>query len=171
MKKIMLIASIAFAFAACGGGTSEQENKEEKKDSVATENVAKYGDTTITEEGAVAMADFVPTMSGKDSMQVKITAKINECCKKKGCWMTVDMENGEEMRVTFKDYGFFVPKNADGMTATFEGWAYVDTLSVEMQKHYLEDEGASKEEIDAITAPKPEWSFVANGVIIKDAKK
>lgn len=166
-----MLAGLAFALTSCGGGATGEENNNEKKDSVAVVNVAKYGDTTITDEGAMKMADFVSAMSGKDSMQVKISATINECCKKKGCWMTVDMENGEEMRVSFKDYGFFVPKNADGMQATFEGWAYVDTISVEMQKHYLEDAGASQEEIDAITAAKPEWSFVANGVIIKDEKK
>ncbi|MBX7093946.1 MAG: DUF4920 domain-containing protein [Flavobacteriales bacterium] len=170
MKKFMMLAATGLFLASCGGGT-EAENKEEKKDSAVVEHVAKYGDTTITEEGAISMPDFITAMNGKDSLEVKINANINQCCKKKGCWMTVDMENGEEMRVTFKDYGFFVPKNADGMNATFQGWAFVDTLSVEMQKHYLQDEGASQEEIDAITEPVAEWSFVANGVIIKDAKK
>jgi hypothetical protein len=173
MKTKVLALSVlaSLALVSCGGGENKESN-EEKKDSVVAEvNVAKYGDTTITEEGAMSMSEFISSVEGKDSMEVKLTATINECCKKKGCWMTVDMGNGEEMRVTFKDYGFFVPKNADGMTATFQGWAFPDTLSVEDQKHYLKDEGASQEEIDAVTAPLAEWSFVATGVIIKDEKK
>lgn len=171
LKLLAFSVVVSLALVSCGGA-EQKETTEEKKDSVVAEvNVAKYGDTTITEEGAMAMNEFVTALQGKDSMEAKVTATINECCKKKGCWMTVDMGNGEEMRVTFKDYGFFVPKNADGMTATFQGWAFPDTLSVEDQKHYLKDEGASQEEIDAITEPVAEWSFVATGVIIKDEKK
>jgi hypothetical protein len=37
-----------------------------------------------------------------------------------------------------------------------------------MLKHMAEDEGKSQEEIDAITEPKMEYTFVAGGVIIKD---
>lgn len=163
MNKIIVSAITILSLFACQTPTPTNDSSE-VKDSV---QVAKYGDISITETGAVSMADLIAKMQGKDSAQIKVTGKINQCCKKKGCWMTVDMGNGNEMRVSFKDYAFFVPKNADGMTATFEGWAYVDTLSVESQKHYLKDEGASAEEINAVKEAKPEWSFIASGVIIK----
>lgn len=170
MKKTLALYLVSMSFLAmsCGG---ETKTEEPAGDTTAKEQVEIYGDSSITPDGAMNMTEFVKAIQGKDSMEVKLTATINQCCKKKGCWMTVDMENGEEMRVTFKDYGFFVPKNADGMKATFQGWAFVDTISVDMQKHYLEDEGASKEEIDAITQAKAEWSFVANGVIINSNGK
>lgn len=171
MKKIIFPIAVALFLTSCGGG----DKKENKNDGKAAEDTTKivageiYGDT-ITDEGAMSMSDFVAGMEGNDSMEVKITSTINECCQKKGCWMMVDMGNGEEMRVKFKDYGFFVPKDAAGRTVTMEGWAYKKTLSVDEYKHYLKDGGATDEEIAAVTEPKDEWSFMANGVIIRDEK-
>ena len=169
--KLIFSIVIALAFTACAGGDKKDENKDGKpaEDSVKVTHIEYYGDT-ITEDNARSMTNLIVDMVGKDSMEVKVTATINECCQKKGCWMMVDMGNGEEMRVKFKDYGFFVPKDAAGRTATMEGWAYKSTLSVDEYKHYLKDGGATQEEIDAVTEPKDEWSFMAHGVIIKDEK-
>ena len=69
--------------------------------------------------------------------------------------------------VRFKDYSFFVPtEGADGKTAVIQGNLFVDTISVDMLKHYAEDAGKSKAEIEKITEPKLGLSFLANGVII-----
>jgi hypothetical protein len=75
--------------------------------------------------------------------------------------------DGEEMRVTFKDYGFFVPLDAAGKTVIMEGKAYYDTTSVDMLRHYAEDAGESPEEIEKITEPKLELAFEATGVLLK----
>ena len=72
----------------------------------------------------------------------------------------------EELRVTFKDYGFFVPKNSSGNDAVIEGALYKKLVNVEMLKHYAEDAGKSEEEINAITEPKEQFVFEASGVII-----
>ena len=81
--------------------------------------------------------------------------------------MTLKQANGDDMRVTFKDYGFFMPLDISGKTIVAEGEAVADTTSVDMLRHYAEDEGLPKEEIEKITEPKIEISFVANGVVIK----
>lgn len=121
----------------------------------------------ITEEGAMNSADMLTAMKGKDSIEVKLSAKVNAVCQVKGCWMRLDMGNGEEMMVKFKDYAFFVPKDATGKTAVVDGWAKVNTISVAELKHYAEDDGKSQAEIDAITEPKTELTFEAKGVILK----
>ena len=46
----------------------------------------------------------------------------------------------------------------------------IDTTSVATLKHYLEDAEASQEEIDAVTEPEINYSFEAEGVIIKEEK-
>ncbi|HEY4797831.1 MAG TPA: DUF4920 domain-containing protein, partial [Bacteroidia bacterium] len=106
-------------------------------------------------------------LAGKDSAPLKVEGKISAVCQKKGCWMELDLGNNQTMRVAFKDYKFFVPKDASGKTAIVDGMAHNDTLSIEDQKHYAEDAGKSKEEIAQITKPQPEISFEARGVIIK----
>ena len=82
----------------------------------------------------------------------------------------LDLGDGKEMRVTFKDYEFFVPKDAAGSLAIVEGVASMDTTSVEELKHYLQDAEASQEEIDAVTEPEYNYAFEAIGVIIKNEK-
>ena len=128
-----------------------------------------YGDK-IKPEGAINTDEFVSKMGTSDSMNVKLKAKINEACKKKGCWMNVDLGNGQAMMVRFKDYGFFVPKDCDGRNAIMEGVAFKEVVGVDMLRHYAEDAGKSKEEIAKITEPETRWSFEANGVIIYAAK-
>ena len=126
-----------------------------------------YGEK-ITEKGAINASEFVSTMEGKERMEnVKLEAKIVTCCKKKGCWMDVDLENGTTMKVRFKDYEFFVPKDADGRTTVLEGIAKMETVDVATLKHYAEDAGKSEAEIAAITEPETAYTFEASGVIIK----
>jgi hypothetical protein len=85
----------------------------------------------------------------------------------KGCWMKVRTTDGQTMRVTFRDYGFFVPKDIAGKQVVFEGTAQQSTTSVADLKHYAEDAGKSKEEIAKITQPEKAVTFVADGVIVK----
>lgn len=127
----------------------------------------KYGDSTVSPEGAISASEALQKLEGKDSLNLKIEGKINECCQKKGCWMNIDAGEGREVFVKFLDYAFFVPMNAAGRTAIMEGQLYTDTISVEERKHYAHDKGLSEEEIAAITEPEVSYSFMAKGVILK----
>ena len=115
-------------------------------------------------EKATSLSD---KMAGKETMQVQLKGEIKEVCQMKGCWMTVDAGNDQDIRVTFKDYGFFVPKDAGGKPVVFEGEAKFETIDVATLKHFAEDAGKSQEEIDAITEPETKLTFVATGVEIK----
>lgn len=69
--------------------------------------------------------------------------------------------------VYMKDHAFFVPKKGmEGKRAIISGTAYNDTVSVDLQKHLLEDANRSQEEIDAVTEVKYELAFSAAGVKI-----
>lgn len=121
----------------------------------------------ITKKGAVSVKKLPNKMEGKESVDIKVKGVITEVCQSKGCWMTLDMGNDELMRVKFKDYGFFVPKDAAGKTAILEGVAQKEIVSVDDLKHLAEDAGKSEKEINSINDPKEELTFVANGVIIQ----
>jgi hypothetical protein len=96
--------------------------------------------------------------------------KIIEVCSKKGCWMTMNLSDDKNMRVTFKDYEFFVPLDAGGKQTIIQGTATMDTTTVDMLKHYAEDAGDSQEEIDAITEPEYNYAFEATGVLVMEEK-
>jgi len=121
----------------------------------------------ITDKDAIAAIKLPEKMGGKPAMVAKVAGTVESVCKAKGCWMKVKTQNGETMRVTFKDYGFFVPKDIVGKTVVFEGEAKIKTTPVAELQHYAEDAGKSKEEIAKITDPKRELTFIADGVIVK----
>lgn len=101
-----------------------------------------------------------------DTLQTQIMGEVTEVCQAKGCWMKVKLDSEDEVFVRFKDYGFFVPKDAAGKKVVMNGAAFLEEMSVEDQKHYAEDEGASEDELAQITAPKKTLRFEADGVLI-----
>ena len=161
-KNGILLFVLMLAFS-CKNDNSSQVIQE-------TEDIAyaSFGDE-IKAEGALSAADMSEKYLGLkegDTINTKVTASINEVCSKKGCWMKLDLGNGEEMMVRFKDYGFFMPLNAEG-DVIIDGKAFVTETSVDELRHYAEDAGKSKEEIEAITEPKRTFGFEANGVLLK----
>ena len=126
----------------------------------------KYG-ADLSDAKAINATNLEAQLGDQGTINVKVEGEIAEVCQMSGCWMTVKTDDGETVRVTFKDYGFFVPKDAAGNTATFEGEAKIETVDVKTLRHYAEDEGKSKEEIEAITEPETKLTFVASGVEIE----
>ena len=104
----------------------------------------------------------------QDGQKIMITTTIEKTCVVKGCWMEVKDGQGGTMRVTFKDYGFFVPtEGMEGKETVIEGILEKRTYSVDELRHFAEDAGKSEAEIATITEPKEEFAFVADGVVIK----
>ncbi len=93
-------------------------------------------------------------------------APIDEVCSKAGCWINVDKGNGETFMVRFKDHFTIPPKTKIGTQAYLHGIAYMDTISVELLRHFAEDAGKSKEEIEKITQPEFELNFEADGITL-----
>lgn len=160
LKNLAILLSIGLLFASCGADQSQ-----------STQTKAGGGQAfgaAITAENAMSFDDLMGKMTALDSMPAKVTGTVSAVCQKKGCWMTLvsDQPGKPEMRVTFKDYAFFMPKDIAGKKVVIDGFARVETTSVEELRHYAEDDGKSAEEIAAITEPKREVAFEAAGVIV-----
>ena len=168
MKKLILVLSIFVLLFAC-----KSENKENKV-SDTTETIVEvevsymsFGEK-ITDENLLSNEEIIETykkLKAGDTTIVKFTAKVNEVCQTKGCWMRLDIGDDEAM-VKFKDYGFFMPKNIADKEVIVHGKAFVAEISVEEQRHYAEDAGKSEEEIAAITEVEKTLSFEADGVLL-----
>lgn len=120
-----------------------------------------YGQSPMGSGPAVSIG----ALSGSEE-NIIIHGTIKEVCKIKGCWMTLADDSGRELFVQFKDYGFFVPRNAVGRTVVIHGQAKTSTMSVEELRHYAADAKKSPEEIAAITQPETRTSFIADSVMI-----
>ena len=98
---------------------------------------------------------------------VRLEGPITAICQTKGCWMHLGTEQNPVM-VKFKDYAFFMPKDASGRTAIVEGEMKLKQETVEETRHYLEDAG-KKDEASKVTEGRKILTFMASGVAIKKA--
>lgn len=163
MRILLITLLMSGLFFACQETASEETTTDE------TATATEVAETTFGDEfevaTPVASTDLVSQMAEGPLEGVQVTGEILAACKKKGCWMTMPLADGEEMRVTFKDYGFFVPLDCAGKTATIQGRAYYDTTSVEDLRHYAVDGGMTEEEAaEQYTEPEIAISFEATGV-------
>lgn len=97
---------------------------------------------------------------------IAVTASVREVCKTKGCWMVL-ADSGTSVRVTFKDYGFFMPKDIVGKRVVIEGTLTQDVVSQADARHYAEDAGRTKNEIERIKGDQHELTFEASGVRVR----
>lgn len=113
-----------------------------------------------------SLTSLYAKLAPKDTKTVVAKVIVNEVCQVKGCWLTFKLDDGEMVRVKFKDYSFFVPKDSSGDTFLIEGIAGIEEQSIETLRHYAEDAGKNKEEIMKINSPKRTKIFTASGVAV-----
>lgn len=126
---------------------------------------SSYG-ARIDPANSINAAELPAMLKTKDTVHVKVKAKVTEVCSKKGCWMNFVVNEKEQAFVKMKDYAFFVPVDMVGKTVVIEGNAYNKITSVSELQHYAEDAKKSRKEIDAITEPKTEIRFMADGILV-----
>ncbi|MBK9192744.1 MAG: DUF4920 domain-containing protein [Crocinitomicaceae bacterium] len=196
MKKIVYVSAVitTFGFASCCGfcgkedeaaghghdsTATTEEHHEEEESAIAFDGVDKgeytlFGHTDITADGAVSMTEMFTQMEATGSFNDKVNVNIAEVCQKAGCWITFNNEAGEPVRVFFRDH-FTIPiETPAGTEAVLYGKLVVDTLSVDFQKHLLDDakeagEEVSQAEYDAITQDKIETTFDCESILVKKA--
>ncbi len=175
MKRNLLFLFAVTALLVGCNSTKEKENEAPK--SLGIEQSTKYDLKGYRfEDKDLASANELLTaykeMKVGDTLEMKVKAKVNSVCQKKGCWMRLDLGEDTESFVRFLDYGFFMPMDLAGSEVLVNGKAYVEETSVEDLKHFAEDAGKSQDEIDAITEPELSYNFLSTGVLIplKDSK-
>ena len=167
MRTLSVLPAALLLLAAC----QQQPKTETATTPPAVETPAVTGKTygaAITAEGAQPLSALNTALGTQDSAQVKLVGKADAVCQAKGCWLTMKTPEGQEMRVRFKDYAFFVPKDISGKTVVINGWAHRETVPVSDLQHYAKDAGKSDAEVAAITQPQQQLNFEADGVLVAD---
>ncbi|MFT5998063.1 MAG: hypothetical protein ACI81P_000510 [Neolewinella sp.] len=163
----LTLACFGLILTACAG------SQKQATDSTPEAPVTEAAEVAGTFGAEFAASDIVPadkllatfeTAQIVDTLHTTLRGTVNEVCQAKGCWMTIAASDDEEMMVKFKDYGFFMPKDISGREVVMHGMAYYQITPVDELQHYAEDAGKSQEEIAAITEPKRELMFLADGV-------
>jgi hypothetical protein len=135
---------------------------------IAGEEVIKRGAPIAPDAKAVPLAKVLEAPEEYSKAPVIVDGVISQACTRKGCWMELVPAAGKEgVRVTFKDYGFFVPLDSKGMIARAEGVTTIKTLSKKEADHLSEEGAKLKRNADGTAR---EVSFVANGVELRKAE-
>ena len=123
-------------------------NSAEKKEVIQLGKA--YGPAKVDTAQAISVQEMLQAYKGKtQDTEFTIIAPIEEVCQAAGCWINVDKGNGESFMVRFKDH-FTIPVDTKiGSKAYLHGVAYMDTVSVEMLRHFAEDAGKSKKKSNA----------------------
>jgi disulfide oxidoreductase YuzD len=151
MKRI-LIAGAAFVFAL----------NINAQDAPSAQPGTTYG--TVTEKGSVVSANELETKMVDNKYEGKVKGKVVEVCKAMGCWAKLQKDDGSTIMIKVKDHEFAMPLDIVGKIVVAEGSAQVKETSVNMLKHYAEDAGKSKEEIEKIKESKKEVLMTVKGV-------
>ncbi|MDH3975239.1 MAG: DUF4920 domain-containing protein [Deltaproteobacteria bacterium] len=126
---------------------------------------ATYG-SSITLNKSVSLAYAIEHFDEIKNREVLLEGKVSKLCQVKGCWMVLQSEQGA-VRVTFKDYGFFVPDDLKGKKVRAQGRLHVEIMEVSQARHFAQDAGKSREEIEKIKEPIKEYRFVATAVEVQ----
>lgn len=127
-------------------------------------NTKGYGAALTGGVPSVKLGDVLSKPEQYEGKTVCVEGEVRRACTKKGCWMELAESmagDSRGARVTFKDYGFFVPLDSAGAHAKLEGIVNVKLLKPGQVEH-LEQEGAKLAKNDDGSAR--EVQFVANGV-------
>jgi hypothetical protein len=117
----------------------------------------------ITDAQTVGIADVAAKPEDFAGKTLIVTGDVRRACSAKGCWMEVSATPEQPgARVTFKDYGFFVPTDAQGSHARVQGVVSVKTVDAGEVAH-MESEGATMGCKEADGTAK-EVRIVATGV-------
>src|SRR6476619_4889585 len=125
-----------------------------------------YG--TVSEENSPVSPDEVGSKLVNDQFTGQLKGKVVEVCMAEGCWIRLQKKDGSSMMVRSKDHAFLMPENIVGKTVLVEGSASVKEVSEAMRKHYAEDAGKSKSEIEKIKGAEKDVQFSAKGVKVLD---
>lgn len=186
MKKSILFLSLTLAIAiACASpenntAQTEQKNQTEKatepktasteitpsneanaSSTIASGEVVKRG-APLSNTTLVKASQVLGNPKSYDGKTLIVEGKIARVCQAKGCWMEITEKEGEAgMRITFKDYGFFVPIDSSGKKVKAEGKVELKVLPKDEVEHFTSEGSKLKVNPDGTANT---ISFVASGV-------
>jgi len=121
-----------------------------------------YGE--VKDKGEMVSIDKLESSLKENKYNGKVTGKVVEVCQAMGCWVKLQKTDGSTILVKAKDHGFTMPKDIVGKNVIVEGEANATEISEKMRKHYAQDAGKSKDEIEKIKGSSKELTISANGV-------
>ncbi len=125
----------------------------------------EYGLVKVDETSAISVSELVARMNiSMEPQTITIKAPLSAVCQNAGCWVQVSKPDGKPLMVRFKNHFTIPPSTPIGTEAYIHGVAYWDTVSVKALRHFAEDAGKTREEINKINQPEFKLNFEGDGI-------
>ncbi len=131
-----------------------------------TAKAERFG-AALSEAAPMTLASVLASPKDHAGKTVKVSGRVSGVCQKKGCWMTLvppDKTDATPVRISFKDYGFFVPMSIMGKQVLAEGVFEVKVLPQAQAQHFADDAVKPGEKPQKIVGDQQTLALVATGV-------
>jgi hypothetical protein len=156
---------IVGVLAGCKSQPSQPGEPRAQASATATVPTPRAFGAPIRSTDASQLANLLEQPDRYAGKTVVVEGHVRRACSRKGCWMELAATpeaTAPGCRVTFKDYGFFVPTDSAGSRARIEAAVELARLEPSHVEH-LEREGAKFASKDADGSAR-EVRLVATGV-------
>jgi hypothetical protein len=154
--------------APAPGNTTRSEARPEPNSVKNVDGVKTYGQPLSPGE-TIPVSTLVQQPAAYAGKSVTVEGTVRSACTNRGCWLELAEsakgpggQAAPGCRVTFKDYGFFVPTNSAGSQAKVQGTFELAVVPAARVRH-LEQEGATFKNKEADGSAR-ELRLVATGV-------
>lgn len=105
---------------------------------------------------------------------VTVRGSATRVCQMRGCWLALDAGEGESLRIDVPrdaagSYVYTFPTDIVGREIVVQGRLERQIVPVETRRHLAEDDGATDEEVAAITEPAEQLQLTAVGALLGTA--
>ena len=141
-RRYLQCLTIAVALAAAGAGLAADDSTVIRL-SEPVERTAEFETFGAPLDATVPVVSLEKLVNDGDAYvgrPVQVVARVAEVCQRKGCFF-IAREGASVVRISFKDYGFFVPTDIGGKRVTLVGEVVAREVSADEADHYAKDLG------------------------------
>ena len=160
MNTRSLVSSIAFATLFLLAQPAAADVTRLSEPVAVTDDAEVFGALLDADAKPTSLAALLDNPDEYVDTAVRVEARISQVCQKKGCFM-IATAGDKAVRISFRDYSFFVPTDTSGKTVTLTGTVIERELSEKQAAHFREDAGGD----DTIQAGKV-YEIVADAVSV-----
>jgi hypothetical protein len=161
MNTRTVVSSIALSICVLLGQFAAAEVTRLSEPVEVTDDAEVFGAPLNADAKLVTLEALLDNPADHVDTAVRVESRISQVCQKEGCFM-IASSGTHAVRISFKDYAFFVPTDTSGKTVTVTGTLIERTLTEKQAAHFREDAGSDKIQAgkvyeivaDAVSIPK-----------------
>jgi hypothetical protein len=124
-----------------------------------TEHYEEFGTSLPDDPKPVTLAALFADAESALGNNSVVETRVSKVCQKKGCFF-IAQDGDVVVRVSFRDYAFFVPTDISGRTVMLSGTLVRRDVSDEQAAHFAADLGVEKTPVSAGVV----YEIIADGV-------